>query len=151
MSFQKRRWLVRQGTHNLSNGPSHHGHPTVRIKLLSRDQYARAVCSVSYPGLFWPLRKDLSEELLKEGLAVMYRLKGAQYDGKFAYLERCVCCLLSEEEDLVDSLWMTFLTAVPPPTIFTTAAWRRKHGRSGRASGAGAKTRSSPRSTRRGS
>ena len=41
--------------------------------LVSRDQYARAVCSVSYPGLFWPLRKDLSEELLREGLAVIYR------------------------------------------------------------------------------
>lgn len=46
------------------------------MKLLSRDQYARAVCSVSYPGLFWPLRKDLSEELVREGLAVIYRCVG---------------------------------------------------------------------------
>lgn len=66
----------------------------VHVKLLSRDQYARAVCSVSY-GSFssipFPLpsfmKKDLSSELLKEGLAVVYRQRGAQYDGKYRQME----------------------------------------------------------------
>ncbi|KAL3897394.1 MAG: hypothetical protein SGPRY_013064 [Prymnesium sp.] len=51
----------------------------VTLKLLSRDQYGRAVCTLSY-GWGWQ-RRDLSEELLKNGLAVVYRQAGAQYDG----------------------------------------------------------------------
>ena len=59
----------------------------VRVKLLSRDQYGRGVCSLFYGGWLWPLpvgvgEKDISEELVKEGLAVIYRQKGAQV---------CVC------------------------------------------------------------
>lgn len=52
---------------------------TVRIKLLQRDQYQRAVCSVNYGWGFG--RRDISEELLKRGLAVVYRQSGGQYDG----------------------------------------------------------------------
>ncbi len=64
----------------------------VQVKLLSRDQYARAVCSISYsPFSSWKwfpfFRKDLSEELLKEGLAVIYRQKGGQYDGRLHKME----------------------------------------------------------------
>jgi endonuclease YncB( thermonuclease family) len=69
-------------------------HQKVQVKLLSRDQYARAVCSISY-GPFssvpFPLpsflKKDLSAELLKEGLAVVYRQRGAQYDGMYREME----------------------------------------------------------------
>ena len=47
----------------------------VRITLQSKDQYGRAVAKISY-GLF---RKDLSEELLANGLATVYRSGGAEY------------------------------------------------------------------------
>ena len=50
----------------------------MRVKLLSRDQYQRAVCTVTYrKGL---RRKNLSEELLSRGYATVYRQGGAQYD-----------------------------------------------------------------------
>lgn len=69
-------------------------HQKVQVKLLSRDQYARAVCSISYgpfSSIPFPLpsflKKDLSAELLKEGLAVVYRQKGAQYDGMYREME----------------------------------------------------------------
>ena len=49
----------------------------VRVTLLSRDQYQRAICMVHYrKGL---RRLDLSEELLQRGLATVYRQGGAQY------------------------------------------------------------------------
>jgi endonuclease YncB( thermonuclease family) len=55
---------------------------TVRVKLLSRDQYGRAVATVRYPtaGVLPGPRDDLSEALLRNGLAVVYRQGGAQYD-----------------------------------------------------------------------
>ncbi|KAJ1427052.1 hypothetical protein B484DRAFT_431614 [Ochromonadaceae sp. CCMP2298] len=58
----------------------------VVIKLLARDRYGRALGLVSYkdnkmlPG-FLSSRKDISEQLLEKGLAVVYRQGGAQYDG----------------------------------------------------------------------
>lgn len=68
---------------------------SVRIKLLGRDQYARAIASVAYgPVASFPfplpsfLNKDLSTDLVKEGFAVIYRQKGAHYDGKLGTLER---------------------------------------------------------------
>lgn len=59
-------------------------HKRVSIKLLSRDQYGRVVGLVRYREprlLFFSSSKDISEELLSEGLAVVYRQGGAQYDG----------------------------------------------------------------------
>eukprot|EP01041_Mallomonas_annulata_P005719 gene5719-11548_t len=54
----------------------------VSVKLLSKDQYGRVIGLVSYKeGIF---TKDISEELLKNGLGVIYRQKGAQY-GKEGY------------------------------------------------------------------
>jgi endonuclease YncB( thermonuclease family) len=58
----------------------------VSVKLLAKDRYGRAIAAVSYraPGLV-PMtngpEEDLSEELLRRGLAVVYRQGGAQYDG----------------------------------------------------------------------
>ena len=44
----------------------------VTIKCLSRDQYGRLLARVTYTNnLFF--KKDISEELLKQGLAVVYR------------------------------------------------------------------------------
>jgi|MDSY01.2.fsa_nt_gb micrococcal nuclease len=54
----------------------------VRLQLLSRDQYGRAVAMVTYRrGL---RRRNISVELLRRGLAVVYRQGGAQYgsDGR---------------------------------------------------------------------
>lgn len=62
-------------------------HKRVSIKLLSRDQYGRVVGLVTYrePRLFFfSSNKDISEELLSEGLAVVYRQGGAQYDGSIS-------------------------------------------------------------------
>mmetsp|Transcript_4311 Transcript_4311/g.14318 ORF Transcript_4311/g.14318 Transcript_4311/m.14318 type:complete len:203 (+) Transcript_4311:271-879(+) len=53
----------------------------VTVKLLSRDRYGRAVGRVTYRGGLWNLRKrDIQEELLANGLASVYRGRGAQYD-----------------------------------------------------------------------
>jgi endonuclease YncB( thermonuclease family) len=52
----------------------------VTVKCLSRDQYGRIVGTVKYSNSIFG-KKDISEELLKEGLAVVYRQGGAQYDG----------------------------------------------------------------------
>lgn len=59
--------------------------PAVRVKLLRRDQYSRAVATVEYGQ--WPLRRNIGEDLVREGLAVVYRQSGAEYDGRLAVLE----------------------------------------------------------------
>ncbi|KAJ1627521.1 hypothetical protein T492DRAFT_1024237 [Pavlovales sp. CCMP2436] len=53
---------------------------SIRVKLLSRDQYGRAVASIKYRQGLVPVRRDLGEDLLADGLAVVYRQRGAQYD-----------------------------------------------------------------------
>ena len=53
----------------------------MRLKLLARDQYQRAVCAVSYGGILGLFQKDLSMELLKNGLATVYTSAGAEYNG----------------------------------------------------------------------
>ena len=59
----------------------------VRVKLLARDQYQRCVATVTYRrNLFW--RVNLSEELLKRGLATVYRQGGAEYDGSVERWDR---------------------------------------------------------------
>ncbi|CAM9705131.1 unnamed protein product [Phaeothamnion confervicola] len=58
----------------------------VKLTLLRRDQYGRAVGRVTYGT--WPLRHDASEELLRRGLAVVYRGGGAEYDGRRDAFER---------------------------------------------------------------
>ena len=54
----------------------------VTLKLLSKDQYGRAIARVTYKGGICNLqRRDLAERLLANGLASVYRKGGAQYDG----------------------------------------------------------------------
>eukprot|EP00929_Paragymnodinium_shiwhaense_P051950 TRINITY_DN26065_c0_g1_i2.p1 TRINITY_DN26065_c0_g1~~TRINITY_DN26065_c0_g1_i2.p1 ORF type:complete len:310 (+),score=43.22 TRINITY_DN26065_c0_g1_i2:65-994(+) len=80
----------------------------VAVKLLDRDQYGRLVAAVTFGR--WPFRKCLAEELLKMGLAVLYKQQGAEagYDGKrgiYAHLEgdakRLKKGLWSQGKDLV--------------------------------------------------
>lgn len=56
---------------------------SVGFKLLARDQYQRAVCAVTYgKGPLGLLREDLSLELLRKGLATVYKSAGAEYNGR---------------------------------------------------------------------
>lgn len=50
------------------------------LTLLHKDQYSRAVCMVHYGR--WPFRRNVSEEILKVGLANVYRQAGAVYGGR---------------------------------------------------------------------
>ena len=52
------------------------------MRLLQKDQYGRAVAEVFVPR--WLLRRnmDASEQMLKEGLAEVYRGSGAVYGRK---------------------------------------------------------------------
>ncbi len=61
-------------------------HKKVKLKLIQRDRYGRLLATVKYPGGLFG-EKDLSAELLKKGLAVVYRQGGAQYDGQKKYYE----------------------------------------------------------------
>jgi endonuclease YncB( thermonuclease family) len=63
----------------------------VQMKLLRRDQYGRAVAKVqttrtlkTFPPF---VRKDVSIELTKRGLATLYTGGGAEYDGNRELLE----------------------------------------------------------------
>eukprot|EP00747_Dinoflagellata_sp_TGD_P187292 gnl/TRDRNA2_/TRDRNA2_44861_c0_seq1.p2 gnl/TRDRNA2_/TRDRNA2_44861_c0~~gnl/TRDRNA2_/TRDRNA2_44861_c0_seq1.p2 ORF type:complete len:232 (+),score=37.52 gnl/TRDRNA2_/TRDRNA2_44861_c0_seq1:45-740(+) len=51
----------------------------VTVKVLAKDQYSRVVGMVYYRNWF---TRNLSKELLKAGLAQVYRQSGAQYDGE---------------------------------------------------------------------
>jgi endonuclease YncB( thermonuclease family) len=61
----------------------------VRIKLLRRDQYGRAVAKVQAGRHILPPfdRLDVSVELAQQGLATLYTGGGAEYDGKRELLE----------------------------------------------------------------
>jgi endonuclease YncB( thermonuclease family) len=63
----------------------------VRIKLLRKDQYGRAVAKVQSPkrSLLPPFkRKDVSIELIERGLATLYTGGGAEYDNKKELLQK---------------------------------------------------------------
>lgn len=66
----------------------------ITVKLLAKDRYSRALAEVRYveSRLLWNKNYDLAEELLKSGLAVVYRQGGAQYgkEGieKWNYIEK---------------------------------------------------------------
>ena len=78
---------VRQ-VHNLGAGVV----PGVQERRQAREGapwswlFARAVCVVETGR--WPFRKDLAEEMLKVGLASVYRQAGAQYGGKLLVYEK---------------------------------------------------------------
>ncbi|KAG7352118.1 SNase-like nuclease [Nitzschia inconspicua] len=63
---------------------------TVKVTLLKKDQYGRALAMVETPrNRFVPFlgRQDLSEELVRRGLATIYTGGGAQYNGNRDVLE----------------------------------------------------------------
>ncbi|KAL5040363.1 hypothetical protein BDV3_006535 [Batrachochytrium dendrobatidis] len=55
----------------------------VRVQLLRRDQYNRLIGMVWVNPAWWPVlpTRNVSIEMLRRGLAVMYRATGAQYGG----------------------------------------------------------------------
>jgi endonuclease YncB( thermonuclease family) len=63
---------------------------TVRVTLLRKDQYGRAVSMVETPRPRIPVfsRKDLSVELVSRGLATIYTGGGAEYAGKSQVLQK---------------------------------------------------------------
>ncbi|KAJ2801675.1 putative endonuclease lcl3 [Coemansia furcata] len=58
----------------------------VSVKPLARDQYGRLVASVTYRRVLGP-RRDAAHEMLRAGLATIYRGGNAQYDGQLPRLE----------------------------------------------------------------
>jgi len=54
----------------------------VKVKALAKDRYDRLLGVVTYDAGSLGGEKDLSEELLRQGLAVVYTQGGAQYDGR---------------------------------------------------------------------
>ena len=62
---------------------------TVRIKLLRKDQYGRAVAKVEGSRRRFPpfQRRDVSLELVRNGLATIYTGGGAEYDNNRSTLE----------------------------------------------------------------
>ena len=54
----------------------------VKVKALAKDRYDRLLGVVTYDAGSFGGEKDLSEELLRQGLAVVYTQGGAQYDGR---------------------------------------------------------------------
>jgi len=61
----------------------------VKIKLLRKDQYGRAVGKVQTSLQAFPpfTRKDVSVQLTKQGLATIYTGGGAEYDGNLELLQ----------------------------------------------------------------
>ncbi|RCI07053.1 putative endonuclease lcl3 [Rhizopus stolonifer] len=53
----------------------------VSVRLLSRDQYSRVVAMAYVRNPPFYLKKNVSLEMVKAGLASLYVAKGAQYDG----------------------------------------------------------------------
>jgi endonuclease YncB( thermonuclease family) len=56
----------------------------VRIKLLRRDQYNRAVAKVTTRGILPFTKKDVTLKLAERGLATLYTGGGAEYDVGFS-------------------------------------------------------------------
>lgn len=64
-------------------------HKVVRIKLLRKDQYNRAVAKVTTKGFLPFTKKDVTLQLAERGLATLYTGGGAEYDVSY-YTH---CCL----------------------------------------------------------
>lgn len=62
---------------------------TVKVRLLTRDQYGRAVAQVFTTGKFFGRKTYMDEAMLKEGMAEVYQGGGAVYGplGRDAYME----------------------------------------------------------------
>mmetsp|Transcript_19111 Transcript_19111/g.26495 ORF Transcript_19111/g.26495 Transcript_19111/m.26495 type:complete len:147 (-) Transcript_19111:49-489(-) len=60
----------------------------VRIKLLRRDQYRRAVAKVTTRGFLPFTKADMSIGLAEKGYGILYTGGGAEYDGKRELLEK---------------------------------------------------------------
>ena len=80
----------------------------VRIKLLRRDQYNRAVAKVTTKGFLPFTKKDVTLQLAERGLATLYTAGGAEYDVSIVnlvlFLTRASRCSLVLFVCTVDSL-----------------------------------------------
>mmetsp|Transcript_29262 Transcript_29262/g.42965 ORF Transcript_29262/g.42965 Transcript_29262/m.42965 type:complete len:232 (-) Transcript_29262:132-827(-) len=67
------------------------GQKVVRVKLLRKDQYGRAVAKIQTRGIL-PLvtKRDLTKDLAKNGYGTLYTGGGAEYDGKREELEKLI-------------------------------------------------------------
>ena len=71
-------------------------HKVVRIKLLRKDQYNRAVAKVTTKGFLPFTKKDVTLQLAERGLATLYTGGGAEYD--VSYYTHCCLKWLSRGE-----------------------------------------------------
>ena len=69
----------------------------VRVRVLAKDRYARLLGLVRYDAL---PEKDISEELLKRGYAVVYRQGGAVYDDRKGDFEKLEAAAKSAKKGL---------------------------------------------------
>ncbi|CAO3618303.1 unnamed protein product [Cunninghamella echinulata] len=60
----------------------------VKVQLLSRDQYSRVVGMVYFRKPPFFIRKNVSEEMLKQGFASIYVAKGAEYGDQLNKFEK---------------------------------------------------------------
>lgn len=90
-------------------------HKDVTLKLLGKDQYNRVLGLVRYNEKSG--ERDLSEELLKKGLATVYRQGGARYDGslsRWTDLERTA-------QQQRKGIWMNGIENVQLPSEYKRA------------------------------
>lgn len=67
------------------------GQKVVRVKLLRKDQYGRAVAKIQTRGILPVVTKtDLTKDLAKNGYGTLYTGGGAEYDGKREELEKLI-------------------------------------------------------------
>lgn len=84
----------------------------VSLKLLSKDQYNRIVGVVEYMDGFNNI--DMAEQLLREGLAVVYRQGGAQYDNKYDYYNK----LELEAKRMKKGIWKNGVENADIPSVY---------------------------------
>ncbi|KAJ1948444.1 putative endonuclease lcl3 [Linderina macrospora] len=89
----------------------------VTVVPLAKDQYGRVVGSVYYRSMF-VFKYDASHEMLKAGLAVLYRGGNAQYNGEKELLER----IEEEAKQAKRGVW-----GLKKGKFETPAAYKAKH------------------------
>ena len=72
----------------------------VRIKLLRKDQYNRAIAKVSTKGFLPFTKKDVSLQLAEQGLATLYSGGGAEYDNKRDLLETKIASAKKQQKGI---------------------------------------------------
>ncbi len=90
---------------------------TVKVKLLSLDQYGRVIGLVKFKEtafVVFSRKRDISEQLLSEGLAVVYRQGGAQYDGSIERWNRLEAAAIKRKK----GMWVSGVENVQLPSEY---------------------------------